>query len=81
MLWSGIRSIINIKGEKFCNISQVVNNGEIVQNPNEIAQIFNNYFVNIAGKVDSEMPSTKIIYLTILGEDLMRHFSFSSRSF
>ena len=59
MFWSGIRSIINNKGKKFCNISQIVNNGEIVQNPKEIAKIFNNYFVNIAGKVASEIPRTK----------------------
>ena len=33
MLWTGIRSIINIKSRKICNISQLVQNGETVQNP------------------------------------------------
>ena len=76
MLSSGIRSIVNIKGKKFCNISEIVNNGEIVQNPKETAKIFNSYFVNIAGKVDSEIPRAKKIPLTILGENLMCHFFF-----
>ena len=56
MLCAGIRSIINVKGKKFFNISQIVNNSEIVQNPKEIAWIFNNYLVKVAGKVNSEIP-------------------------
>ena len=31
MLWTGIRSIINIKSKQFYNISQLMQNGEIVQ--------------------------------------------------
>ena len=77
MLWSGIRSIINIKGKKFCNISQIVNNGEIAQNPKEIAQISNNYFVNISGKVDSEIPRTKKNPLDYLGKKLDTSFFLS----
>ena len=75
MLWYGIRSIIKI----ICTISQIVNNGEIVQSAKETAQIFNNYFVNVAGKVESEIPRTKQIHLTILGENLMHHFFFFSQ--
>ena len=52
MLWTGIGSVINVKSKQFYNISQLVQNGEIVQNSKEIANIFNNYFVNIAGKID-----------------------------
>ena len=59
MLWSGIRSIISNKGKKFCNISQTASNDGIVQNSKEIAQIFNNYFVNIDGKVNSQITRTK----------------------
>ena len=40
MLWSGIRFIINGNDKKFCNISQIINSGEIVQKPKEVAQIF-----------------------------------------
>ena len=58
ILWSGIKSTINIKG-KVCNISQLVQNLDAVKNPCGIAKIFNNYFVIIAAKIDSEIPTTK----------------------
>ena len=51
MLWTGIRSIINIKSKQFYNISQLVQNGEIVQNSKEIANIFNSYFVTLLAKL------------------------------
>ena len=74
LLWTGIRSIINIKSKQFYNISQLVQNGEIVQNSKEIANIFNNYFVNIAGKIDSEIPRTRKSPLDYLGDKLEKSF-------
>ena len=53
MLLTGIRSIINIKSQNFCDISQLVQNDKTVQNPKDIATIFNQYFVNIAGKIET----------------------------
>ena len=44
-LWSGIRSIINVKNNRLNNISQIVQNGKVIKNPQDIA--FNQYFVNI----------------------------------
>ena len=76
MLWTGIRSIINIKSKQFYNISQLIQNGEIVQNSKEIAKIFNNYFVNIAGKIDSEIPRTRKSPLNYLGDKLEKSFFF-----
>ena len=52
MLSTGIRSIINIKSQNFCNISQLVQNGKTVQNPKDTATIFNQYFLNIGSKID-----------------------------
>ena len=66
MLWTGIRSIINIKSKQFCNVSQFVQNGENVQSLKEIAKLFNNYLVNIAGKIDSEIPRTRRSLLDFL---------------
>ena len=77
MLWTGIRSIINIKSKQFYNISQLVQNDEIVQNSKEIANIFNNYFVNIAGKIDSEIPRTRKSPLDYLGDKLEKSFFIS----
>ena len=58
MLWSGIRSIISIKNKKMFNISQLVHNGKVVQDPKQIAKIFN-FFINIAAKIDSDIPRTR----------------------
>ena len=74
MLWIGIGSIINIKRKQFYNISQLVQNGEIVQNSKEIDKIFNNYFVNIAGKIDSEIPRTRKSPLDYIGDKLEKSF-------
>ena len=69
--------IINIKSKQFYNISQLVQNDEIVQNSKEITNIFNNYFVNIAGKIDSEIPRTRKSPLDYLGEKLEKSFFIS----
>ena len=57
MLWSGIKSIINIKNIKFNAISQLVQNGEIIDKPGEMA--FNHYFTHIASKIDADIPRTR----------------------
>ena len=56
MLWTGIKSIINIKSNKTFLTSP--KNGKTVDNPKDIATIFNQYFTNIASKIDSEIPQT-----------------------
>ena len=50
MLWTGIKAIINIKRNKFYNISNLNQNGKRIDNPKDIAQVFNQYFTNIAAK-------------------------------
>ena len=75
MLSTDIRSIINMKNQYFCNISQLVQNGMTVQNPKDIATIFNQYFVNIGSKIYAEIPGTRKFPLDYLGRKLMdRHF-------
>ena len=68
MLWSGIKSIINIKNNRFYNISQIVQNGKVINNPRDMAQAFNHYFTNIAAKVDKEIPRTRKSPLDYLGK-------------
>ena len=63
MKMSGIRSIINIKNNKMFNISQLVHDGKVVQDPKQIAKIFNNFFINIAAKI----PRTRKSPLDYLG--------------
>ena len=57
-LWSGIRSIINIKHKTTLNISQLVMDGTEVTDPKHIASAFNRYFVNVPQQVDKAIPRT-----------------------
>ena len=58
-LWSGIRSVINIKHKTTLNISQLVMDGTVVTDPRHIASAFNRYFVNVPQQVDKAIPRTK----------------------
>ena len=49
-LWSGIRSIINIKNKKFQNISPTIDS-KTVTNSNILANHFNKFFTSIAGRL------------------------------
>ena len=59
ILLTGIRSIVNIESQNFCNSSQLVQKDRTFQNPKDIATIVNQYFVNFGGKIDAESPTRK----------------------
>ena len=55
MLWSGIRSIINVTSNVGISISSLGQNGVKVE-PKTMANIFNNVFVNTAHKINEKIP-------------------------
>ena len=55
-LWSGIRSIINIGKRKNSYITSILNNNKSVDNPKDIADIFNNFFANIGKTTEKGIP-------------------------
>ena len=59
MLWSGIRSIINSKLNIGSSISCLTHNGIKVDDSKQMANIFNNVFVNTAKKINENIPRTK----------------------
>ena len=66
-LWSGIRSIINIKQNCGFQVSQLMVDGSQITDPQKIASAFNQCFVNVPKQVDKEIPSyyeTPMDYLT-----------------
>ena len=77
MLWEGLKSIINIKRSKLYNISHLAQNGKCIANPKDIAQLFNNYFTNIAAKIDSEIRRTRKSPLDYLGKTCEQTFFLS----
>ena len=54
-MWSGIRSIINMNKKAGFSISHLTHNGKEISDPMKMANIFNNYFVNVAQKIDEKM--------------------------
>ena len=66
-LWSGIKSIINIKNNRLHTISQILHNGQVINKPTEMANVFNHYFVNIASKIDDRIFQTRKSPLDYLG--------------
>ena len=66
-MWSGIRSIINMNNKAGSSISHLTHNGKEISDPMKMANIFNNYFVNVAQKIDEKIPRTRkspLDYLT-----------------
>ena len=55
MLWSGIRSIINVTSNVGISISSLDQNGVKVEEPKIMANIFNNVFVNTAHKISEKI--------------------------
>ena len=64
MLWSRIRSIVNVKNRSnHSHISHLLQIGSRIQDPVKMANNFNNYFVNVGTNVDKSIPRTKKITL------------------
>ena len=77
-LWTGIKSIINTKSKNsFQSISQLTHNGEIIQDPQKMANVFNNFFVSVSSQVCSEIPRTKKSPLDYLKNRNMNSFFIS----
>ena len=65
-LSTGIKTIINTKSKSFLqNISQLVVNGKIHQDPQQMANVFNDFFVNVSNQVCSEIPRTKKVTIRL----------------
>ena len=55
-LWSGIRSIINVGKCKNSYITSILSNNKSVDNPNDIANIFNSFFANVGKTTEKGIP-------------------------
>ena len=60
MLWSGIKSIVNMKTKsQLSQISHLPDNGKSIDDPVKMANIFNHYFVIVGPNIDKSIPRTK----------------------
>ena len=56
MTWEGIKKIVNVKKTVNFTISQLNINGKIVDDPEEINNNFNNFFVNVGPDTEKNVP-------------------------
>ena len=54
--WEGIRSIVNVKKSTKFSISHLTINGKIVDQSLDIANSFNNFFVNVGPETEKTVP-------------------------
>ena len=59
--WLGIREIINLGNSSSQGISQININGTVIDNPIDISNNFNNFFVNVGPDTDSKIPISQNI--------------------
>ena len=57
--WSGIRDIVNIKNSTTHKISQINVNGVVIDNPKEISNNFNDFFVQVGPNTEANIPLTQ----------------------
>lgn len=55
--WRGIKSIINMDGKDKSNPTSLLIDKDLVTDPTKVANEFNNYFSNIAGKLQASIHS------------------------
>ena len=55
--WSGIKNVINIRNFNKAQPTSILIDGEISNDPNKIANGFNNYFSNVAEKLQGKIHS------------------------
>ena len=59
-------------------MSQIIQNGQTIENPKDIAEYLNQYFVNVAENIDKEIPRTRKCPLDYMGVRNISSFFVSS---
>ena len=68
-LWTGIKSIINIKKSNANVITKIKDsNGDITSDPAVIANVFNKFFVNVSHNVTKSIPRSKKSPMCFMGK-------------
>ena len=58
-IWSGIREIVNIRNPNSHTISQLKVGGKLINNPRDISNKLNEYFVNVGPTTEDSFPKTQ----------------------
>ena len=60
-IWKGIRTLVNINSKNNSKINLLDQNNNIVNEPNAIANKFNNYFTNIGPNIENKILMLMVI--------------------
>ena len=76
MLWKGIRSLVNVNNSTKKDIKLMNDKGKNISDPKVIAELFNNYFVNIGPSIDSNIKNAKKPYYSYMSHVLQNETFF-----
>ena len=65
-IWKGIRNLVSVKSANRSNINLFDNDWKMISDQKNIANKFNNYFVNVGISIENKIPKT--VGLQILHE-------------
>ena len=65
-IWSGIKELINIKGNKKSSPKSLSINGKLITDNKEVATEFNKFFSTIASNIDSKIIPTNYQFYNAL---------------
>ena len=77
-LWKGIKSLVNINNSSKKDIKLISDNGMSVSDPKMIAELFNNYFVNIGPSIDKNIKTANKNYKNYMSQVLVNDNFFLS---
>ena len=60
-IWSGIREIVNTRNNISTKITELNINGKIIDNPKDVANQLNDFFVNVGPLTESSIPRSENI--------------------
>ena len=59
MIWKGIKSIVNITTSSKKDVNIINNKARKITDPLQIAEQFNNHFVNVGPNIDKNIPVSR----------------------
>lgn len=80
LLWKGIKSLISLKKQTYSIPPKISKNGTTISDSYQIAQEFNNFFVNVGPQLASSIPSSQNSFMSYLGNPSNLSFFLSPTS-
>ena len=79
-VWEGIKEIININKKDTQQIRNINNNGKLITEKKQIANIFNHFFCNIPKQIEKGIIPTQKTYDDFLTNPIEQSFKFDLTS-